>query len=112
MRWQAGATMRAARGIDENMNAAELRAATAKLPFAGMQISPEQGQFMQLLMQAIGARRAVEIGTFTGYSALCVALALSLNTVSLSVASCPSFTTALPIAIRSGRVTNASYVNR
>jgi caffeoyl-CoA O-methyltransferase len=56
--------------------AAALRAATAKLPNAGMQISPEQGQLMALLVQAIGARRAIEIGTFTGYSALWVALAL------------------------------------
>jgi predicted O-methyltransferase YrrM len=55
---------------------AELRAETAKLPMAGMQISPEQGQLMALLVQAIGARRAIEIGTFTGYSALTVALAL------------------------------------
>ena len=56
--------------------AAELRAATAQLPYAGMQISPEQGQLMALLVQAIGALRAIEIGTFTGYSALWVALAL------------------------------------
>jgi predicted O-methyltransferase YrrM len=56
--------------------AAELRAATAQRPYAGMQISPEQGQLMALLVQAIGARRAIEIGTFTGYSALWVALAL------------------------------------
>jgi len=55
---------------------AELRAATAKLPSAGMQISPEQGQLMALLVQAIGAKRAIEVGTFTGYSALWVALAL------------------------------------
>jgi caffeoyl-CoA O-methyltransferase len=53
-----------------------LREATASLPHAGMQISPEQGQLMALLVQAIGARRAIEIGTFTGYSALWVALAL------------------------------------
>jgi predicted O-methyltransferase YrrM len=56
--------------------AAALRAATAKLPDAGMQISPEQGQLMALLVQAIGAKRAIEIGTFTGYSALWVAHAL------------------------------------
>jgi caffeoyl-CoA O-methyltransferase len=56
--------------------AAELRSATAKLPHAGMQISPEQGQLMALLVQVIRARRAIEIGTFTGYSALAVALAL------------------------------------
>ncbi len=43
---------------------------------AGMQIAPEQGTFMTLLARAIGARRAVEVGTFTGYSALCVARAL------------------------------------
>ena len=53
-----------------------LRAATASHPHAGMQISPEQGQFMALLVRLIGARRAVEIGVFTGYSALAVALAL------------------------------------
>ena len=55
---------------------AALRAETAKLPMAGMQISPEQGQFMALLAELIGARRAIEVGTFTGYSALCVAQAL------------------------------------
>jgi caffeoyl-CoA O-methyltransferase len=55
---------------------AELRAETAKLPMAGMQISPEQGQFMALLAELIGARKAIEVGTFTGYSALCVAGAL------------------------------------
>ena len=53
-----------------------LRAATAALPHSNMQISPEQGQFMQLLVRLIGARRCIEIGTFTGYSALAVALAL------------------------------------
>jgi len=55
---------------------AELRAETAKLPMAMMQIGPEQGQFMSLLTELIGARRAIEIGTFTGYSTLCVAQAL------------------------------------
>jgi predicted O-methyltransferase YrrM len=55
---------------------AELRQETSRLPLAVMQISPEQGQFMALLVELIGARRALEIGTFTGYSALCVALAL------------------------------------
>lgn len=53
-----------------------LRAATRTHPRAGMQISPEQGQFMALLVRLIGARRAIEVGVFTGYSALCVALAL------------------------------------
>jgi predicted O-methyltransferase YrrM len=54
----------------------ELRAATAGHPRAGMQISPEQGQFMALLIKLIGARRTLEIGVFTGYSSLAVALAL------------------------------------
>jgi len=53
-----------------------LREETARLPQAGMQISAHQGQQMALLARAIGARRAVEVGTFTGYSALCVAEAL------------------------------------
>lgn len=54
----------------------ELRERTAALPEARMQISPEQGQFMRLLVELLGARRALEIGTFTGYSALCVASSL------------------------------------
>ena len=53
-----------------------LREATRSHRFAGMQISPEQGQFMALLVKLIGAKRAIEIGVFTGYSALTVALAL------------------------------------
>lgn len=55
---------------------ASLRDETAKLPRADMQISPEQGQFMRLLIELIGARRCIEVGVFTGYSALCVALSL------------------------------------
>jgi caffeoyl-CoA O-methyltransferase len=46
------------------------------MPMANMQIAPEQGAFLALLAKAIGARRTLEIGTFTGYSALSVALAL------------------------------------
>lgn len=53
-----------------------LREATASHRHAGMQISPEQGQFMALLVKLLGARRTIEIGVFTGYSALTVALAL------------------------------------
>ena len=53
-----------------------LREETAKLPNAGMQISPDQGQFMALLIEMLGATRCLEIGTFTGYSALCVTLAM------------------------------------
>lgn len=53
-----------------------LRQATAPRPEAEMQISPEQGQFMALLAKLVGARRCIEIGTYTGYSALAVAMAL------------------------------------
>ena len=53
-----------------------LREATKAVPFAAMQISPEQGQFMRLLVELIGARRTLEVGTYTGYSALSVALSL------------------------------------
>jgi predicted O-methyltransferase YrrM len=53
-----------------------LREETAKLAQGMMQIAPEQGQFMALLVQLIGARRTIEVGTFTGYSSLVVALAL------------------------------------
>ncbi len=49
---------------------------TAQLPMAMMQISPEQGAFMTMLTRLIGARRAVEVGTFTGYSALSIARGL------------------------------------
>ncbi|WP_038051510.1 O-methyltransferase [Thioalkalivibrio sp. ALJ1] len=54
----------------------ELRNETAALPEANMQIAPEQGQYMALLAKLMGARRYLEIGTFTGYSALAIALAL------------------------------------
>jgi caffeoyl-CoA O-methyltransferase len=54
----------------------ELREATAGMKHAGMQISPEQGQFMALLARIVNAKRAIEVGVFTGYSSLAVALAL------------------------------------
>ena len=53
-----------------------LRKKTEEQEWAIMQISPDQGQFMGLLVELMGARRTIEIGTFTGYSALCVALHL------------------------------------
>jgi predicted O-methyltransferase YrrM len=53
-----------------------LRLETAKLPTGGMQISPEQGQLMRLLVELTGARRALEVGVFTGYSSTSIALAL------------------------------------
>ena len=55
----------------------DLRVTTAALSGANMQIAPEQGQFMALLVKIIGAKRLIEIGTYTGYSALVCALALS-----------------------------------
>lgn len=54
----------------------ELREETARMPASDCQISPEQGQFMAFLVKLIGARRTLEIGVFTGYSALWVAQAL------------------------------------
>lgn len=54
----------------------QLRQETAQLPGAIMQISPEQGQFMALLVKLIGAKKTLDIGVFTGYSSLIVALAL------------------------------------
>lgn len=67
--------------IDHSLREPELlrrlRDETARATqWPGMQISPEQGQFMGLLAQLIGARRAIEIGTFTGYSSLAVMLAM------------------------------------
>jgi predicted O-methyltransferase YrrM len=52
---------------------AELAAVTAQDPMARMQIAPEQGQFMALLVKLMGARNIIEVGTFTGYSSLCMA---------------------------------------
>jgi len=54
----------------------ELREETSQLEMARMQIAPEQGQFMALLLKLTGARRYLEVGTFTGYSALVCALAM------------------------------------
>ena len=65
-----------ANSVREHPAQTALRAATRSHPHAGMQIAPDQGQFMALLIKLIGARRTIEIGTFTGYSALTVALAL------------------------------------
>jgi predicted O-methyltransferase YrrM len=56
-----------------------LRAETTRLPQAGMQIGPDQGRLLALLVHLVGARRALEIGTFTGYSALTVATALPVD---------------------------------
>ena len=60
----------------ESAIARRLREETAKLPQAQMQIGPDQAAFLALLVRSIGATRCIEIGTFTGYSALAVASAL------------------------------------
>lgn len=62
--------------VREHDSLRRLRDETARHPRANMQISPDQGRFMQWLVATIGARRCLEVGTFTGYSALAVALAL------------------------------------
>ncbi len=62
--------------VREHPSLRELREETSKRSNARMQIGPEQGQLMQLLAHAIGARRYLEIGVFTGYSSLAMALAL------------------------------------
>lgn len=54
----------------------KLREETAQQPMSQMQIAPEQGQFMALLVQLIGAKKTLEVGVFTGYSSLSIALAL------------------------------------
>ena len=63
-------------GVREPDVLRDLRQETAALPQRDMQIAPEQGAFMALLVELIGARRCIELGTFTGYSSLAVALAL------------------------------------
>ena len=60
----------------ESQVAQRLHMDTAKLPQAGMQIGADQAAFLALLVRAIGAKRCIEVGTFTGYSALAVAAAL------------------------------------
>ena len=63
-------------GVREHPVLSKLREDTARMPNAQMQIAPEQGAFMALLVQLTGARRILEIGTFTGYSSTVMALAL------------------------------------
>ena len=63
-------------GVREDADLAALREETAGHPYAMMQIAPEQGGFMALLMRMLGARRTLEVGVFTGYSAMVVAKAM------------------------------------
>lgn len=62
--------------VREHPALARLREDTASLPLADMQIAPDQGAFMALLVRLVGARRILEIGTFTGYSSTAMALAM------------------------------------
>jgi predicted O-methyltransferase YrrM len=63
-------------GVREHPVLSRLREDTARMPTAQMQIAPEQGAFMALLVRLTGATRILEIGTFTGYSSTAMALAL------------------------------------
>ena len=65
-----------ATGTRETREQRELRAQTRKLRQGGMQIGPDQGALLQVLVRMLRAKRCIEVGTFTGYSALSVALAL------------------------------------
>jgi predicted O-methyltransferase YrrM len=83
---------RATYGLDETIRAyllaneppehpllAELREVTSTMSRSRMQIAPEQGHFLAFLLRLIDARRVLEVGTFTGYSSLCMALAMPPN---------------------------------
>lgn len=66
-----------ANGVREDEVLAEVRERTAAMgDVAVMQVAPDQGAFLTVLARAIGARRAIEVGTFTGYSAICIARGL------------------------------------
>jgi len=62
--------------VDESGLLSQLREETQGVEWSIMQISPEQGQFMTLLVRLLNAKRAIEIGTYTGYSSICIANAL------------------------------------
>jgi predicted O-methyltransferase YrrM len=67
------------KSLREHPVLASLRKATSTMELAGMQVAPEQAQFMQFLLRMINAKNVLELGTFTGYSALAMALALPEN---------------------------------
>jgi predicted O-methyltransferase YrrM len=69
-----------------------LREETAGMPEHNMQIAPEQGQFMSLLVGILGARRCIEIGTFTGYSSLAIALAMPEDSLLIACDTSEEFT--------------------
>lgn len=65
--------------VDEPELLSHLREETLGVEWSVMQISPEQGQFMSLLVRMVNAKRALEIGTYTGYSSICIASALPVE---------------------------------
>lgn len=65
--------------VDESALLRDLRQETRSVELSNMQIAPDQGQFMRFLVSLIGAKKAIEIGTYTGYSSICIASALSDN---------------------------------
>ena len=73
--------------LREHDSLKRLREATAKYPNAIMQIPPEQGQFMALLVKLLGANKTLEIGTYTGYSTLSIALAMPEDSITIKVLS-------------------------
>jgi predicted O-methyltransferase YrrM len=81
-----------AHSLREHPVLAGLRAETASHPKVNMQIAPEQGQFMQMLVRLMGARRAIEVGVFTGYSSLAVLLAMPPDGRLLALDVSPAYT--------------------
>ena len=70
--------------LREDINLEKLREETAKDSNSIMQIPPEQGQFMAFLIKLIGAKKCLEIGTYTGYSTLCMALAMPEDSITIT----------------------------
>ncbi len=85
---------------------ARLRRETAALPEAGMQIAPEEGQLLALLAELVGARRSLDVGVFTGYSSLAVALALPADGLLVACDTNPEWTRIAERYWRAGRVSH------
>jgi predicted O-methyltransferase YrrM len=81
-----------AHSLREDPALTALRAETASHPKVNMQIAPEQGQFMQMLVRLTGAKRAIEVGVFTGYSSLAVMLAMPKDARLLALDVSPAYT--------------------
>ena len=81
-----------AHSLREDPALSRLRAEIASHPKVNMQIAPEQGQFMQMLVRLTGAKRAIEVGVFTGYSSLAVMLAMPKDARLLALDVSPAYT--------------------